>query len=171
MLDLNVIVAKDSIYGLEFTPRFGYDATPTFLYEVVTDPLGEFLGDIAHGTLRGVNLASDNFAGAIRVTIPPWPSERYHAEENIPIRGLTKGWERNTYLYNVKENEEGDLVSAGAWGILLLLTSSGNSIVSAMRQPLERAKELRIKNKQFRTDLVDRFKEDMKKLEVTLGVH
>src|SRR5579859_1448830 len=124
MLDLNVIVAEDSVYGLEFTPRCGYDATPTFLWELVKGGLGGFLADISRGNLRDLDLRRETFAGAVRITIPPWPTEKYTAEENVPIRGLgkPKDWQRNTYLYNVKADQDGELVTGGAWGILLLLT-------------------------------------------------
>jgi phosphoribosylamine-glycine ligase len=170
MLDLNVIVAKDAVYGLEFTPRFGYDASPTFLWELVRGDLGSFFSDLAHGQLRDVDTVEDTFAGAVRVTIPPWPSEKYTAEENIPIRGLTTK-DKDVYLYNVKADKDNELVSAGAWGILALLTHRAGTVNGAMRGPLERCKELKIKNKQFRTDLAERFNEDLAKLEVLNAVY
>lgn len=165
MLDLNAIVTKDVVYGLEFTPRFGYDAAPTFLWELLRSDLGDFMRDLARGTLRDVDVSGDVIAGALKVSIPPWPTERHIAEENVPIRGLANGWEDETYLYNVKWDKDNQLVSAGAWGILMLLTHRAGTISGAMRQPLTRAKDLKIKNKQFRTDLAERFKEDLDVLE------
>jgi phosphoribosylamine-glycine ligase len=165
-LDLNAIVAKDSIYGLEFTPRFGYDATPTFLWELVRGDLGDFFSHVARGDLRDIDVATDTFGAALRVTIPPWPSEKHTAEENVPIRGIDteRNWFNNTYLYNVKADDEGNLVSAGAWGILVLLTHHATTVSGSFRPLVERAGELKIKNKQFRTDLAERFKQDLSEL-------
>lgn len=173
MLDLNVIVAKDAIYGLEFTPRCGYDATPTFLWELIDGGLGDFLADVARGNLRDFSTRDQTFAGAVRITIPPWPSEKYLAEENVPIRGLGKAseWQRNTYLYNVKADRDGELVSAGAWGILLLLTHRAQRITTSLNPSLKRAADLKIKNKQYRTDLAARFLDDVEKLEAFGGIH
>jgi phosphoribosylamine-glycine ligase len=170
MLDLNVIVAKDTVYGLEFTPRFGYDASPTFLMELVRGDLGDFFSDIANSRLRDVDTIDDAYAGAVRVTIPPWPTEKYHAEENVPIRGLAAK-DKDVYLYNVKADKDNELVSAGAWGILALLTHRAGTVNGALRGPLERCKELKIKNKQFRTDLATQFNADLAKLEVMNAVY
>src|SRR6266576_3041225 len=47
MIDLNTIVTDGELYGLEWTPRFGYDACAT-LYSLFTDnTLGDFLGAVA----------------------------------------------------------------------------------------------------------------------------
>lgn len=170
MIDLNAIITPKQVYGLEFTPRFGYDASPTFLWELVNNDMGQFFADIARGTLQDIDMQTGVYAGALRVTISPWPMEKYCADENVPLRGLDKKYDKDTFLYNVKKDpESGNLVSAGAWGILLLLTHQASSINGCLRKPLERAKELKIKGKQFRTDLPERFKEDLEKLEAAVG--
>ena len=163
MLDLNVIVTKRRVYGLEFTPRFGYDASPTLFWELVRGGLGTYFEAAARGEVGGLDLRN-GFAGAVRVSIPPWPTEKYHAEENVPIRGLTREQEQEPYWYNVKRNESGDLVSAGAWGIIGLFTAHSSSPESAVKKPLEIVKGLKLKNKQFRTDLHKRFADDLEKL-------
>ena len=166
MLDLNVIVTKTGqLYGLEFTPRFGYDASPTLLWELVKGGLGSFLANAARGQQRMLDLR-EGFASGIRITIPPWPSEKFTAEENVPIRGIED--EEHLYLYNVKKNDSG-LCSAGAWGIIGLFTAHSNNPVRVFQRPLENCKSLRLKNKQYRTDLAKRFAEDLEALE-TAGV-
>ena len=167
-IDLNVIVSETGIYGLEFTPRFGYDATPTLLWEVVNTGLGEFLANMARGQMQEVDLY-DGFGAALRVTLPPWPSEKYLAEDNVPIRGLRPSDERHTYLYNVKLDDKGELCSAGAWGILMLITGRYGTINGALASPLEAAETLRVKNKQFRTDLAKVFTRDLSELEALIG--
>jgi phosphoribosylamine-glycine ligase len=125
--------------------------------------LGDFLADIARAQLRQFSVREDGFGAALRVTIPPWPTEKHHAEENVPLRGLPTS-DKHVYYYNVKRNEAG-LASAGAWGILLLLTGFGDTPGRALAQPSKMAKELRIKNRQYRTDLVKAFEADLEKLE------
>jgi phosphoribosylamine-glycine ligase len=166
MLDLNVIVTKDGrLFGLEFTPRFGYDASPTLLWELVKGGLGSFFADAARGTVSMLDLR-DDFASGLRVTINPWPTEKHTAEENVPIRGINdKVAEDHLYLYNVKSDNHGNLCTAGGWGIIGLFTAHSTDPVRAFQRPLEDCKSLRLKNKQFRTDLAKRFKEDMEALE------
>jgi phosphoribosylamine-glycine ligase len=169
MLDLNAIVAKRKIYGLEFTPRFGYDATPTLLFELVRAGLGEFLEAAAGGQIGGIDVRS-GFAGGVRVTIPPWPTEKHQAESDIPIRGLTDNEIRDTYWYNVKRSsEDNSLVTAGAWGIVGLFNSHSSDPRRALDKPLDVIDRLKLKNKQYRTDLGKVFAQDLDKLE-ELGV-
>ena len=164
-LDLNAIITpRGDVFGLEFTPRFGYDATPTLLWELVKGGLGRFFADAARGQQRMLDLR-DDFAGALRVTIPPWPLEKYTAEENVPIRGIDDKMARDhLYLYNVKQDDAGNLCTAGAWGIVGLFTWHSSDPVRVFQRPLEAAKALRLKNKQYRTDLAKRFADDIEAL-------
>lgn len=166
MVDLNAIVTeKGEVYGLEWTPRFGYDATPTLLYELVDGDIGQLFADIARGQYGSATppLRQETFASAVRLTIPPWPSEKFHADEGVPIQGVDEDALRHTYLYNVK-SVENELVSAGAWGILLLFLGRGATLGRSFSKPYEFAKEARIPNKQYRTDLLAQFREDMEKI-------
>lgn len=169
MCDLNTIVSPKGIYGLEFTPRFGYDASPTLFWELIEGDLGDSFAELARGTLREVSTRS-GFAGAVRITIPPWPTEKYTAEENVPIRGLNDDWEKSTYLYNVKSAREdpSDLRTAGAWGIVLLCTGYSVNPSRALDKPLDACKAVRLKNRQFRTDLAKQFEDDLEKLEAVI---
>jgi hypothetical protein len=139
-------------------------------WELVEGGLGSFFADVARGQLGSVS-CRDGFAGALRVTIPPWPTERHTAEENVPLRGVDKRTlKESMYLYNVKTDESGELSTAGGWGIVCLFTGCSSNPLRALARPLEAAKSLRLKNKQFRTDLAKRFAEDIEKLE-SAGVH
>jgi phosphoribosylamine-glycine ligase len=153
------------VYGLEFTPRFGYDASPTLFFELIQNDLGSFFEAAARGRIAKLDLR-EGFAGALRVTIPPWPTERYHAEENVPLRGIDeKTMERSLYLYNVKRDDNNNLCTAGAWGIVGLFTSHSSNPERALAWPLDACKELRLKNKQYRTDLGKQFVKDIEELE------
>jgi phosphoribosylamine---glycine ligase len=167
-LDLNTIVAEDGIYGLEFTPRFGYDATSTLLWQLIRGDVGHFFDDIARSSF-GTNspqIQYDRFAAGLRLTIPPWPSEKFTAESGIPIFGLaSEDIKNDVYLYNVKRGDITELETAGIWGILMLLTGAGKSISDSFEKPYEMAEALHVSNKQYRTDLVEQFEEDFAQLE------
>ena len=172
MLDLNVIVSRRRIYGLEFTPRFGYDAAPTLLFELVRGGVGAFLETVARGQVDRLDLR-DGFAGGIRLTVPPYPTEIIHntinceAEENVPIRGIDD--DRDIYWYDVKKDSEGNLVTSGAYGVIGVFSAHSADPRHAVAKPLEPLRALKLKNKQFRTDLHNVFVNDLEKLE-TIGV-
>ncbi len=54
MIDLNTIVGDSKLYGLEWTPRFGYDASAT-LYSCFNEGIGDFFGEIASGGNPDIN--------------------------------------------------------------------------------------------------------------------
>lgn len=169
MIDLNAIVRDDGLYGLEFTPRFGYDAAPTLLMRLLDMEVGQFLADMAVGNHFDNVLKPDLFAGAVKITIPPWPTEKYHAESGIPIRGVEDL--DDFYWYNVK-SEDGRLYSAGAWGIIGLALGRSTSVDGAFSRPYRLAEGLRLQDKQYRTDLAKQFSKNFEELEaLTSGLH
>jgi len=164
MLDLNAIVSFESgdILGLEWTPRFGYDASPTILLGLLDGDLGRFLSDVAkrqYGS-SSPKFFDDRIASGIRVSVPPWPSEQFCAEQNLPIFGLPD----EHYLFNVKAGNVTQLATSGAWGILACVIGTGSTVKKAFKKPYEVVKELYVSNKQYRTDLVGQFEEDFEKL-------
>jgi phosphoribosylamine-glycine ligase len=162
-IDINSIVNEENFFGLEFTPRFGYDASPTLAYELLDMEIGQFLADVGMDRyIPDTALIHDRFAAGVKITIPPWPTEKHHAEAGVPIRGFDPG--DNIYWYNVAKMDN-RLYSAGAWGIIGLTLGSGNSIKSSFRRAYEIAERLRIQDKQYRNDLADEFKISLSELE------
>jgi hypothetical protein len=158
------------VYGLEFTPRFGYDATPTLLWQLISGDVGHFLSDISRRQYGSNSPAikGGGFGAGLRLTIPPWPTEKYNAEADIPIFGLGANAIKDTYFYNVKKGDRTALASAGVWGILALFTGSGDSVKKAFKVPQRLAEDIHISNKQYRTDLVEEFEKDLEQLEQVL---
>ena len=161
MIDLNAIVREDGLYGLEFTPRFGYDAAPTLLFELLQMEVGQFLADVAGGVVIDDPLRQDSYAGAVKISIPPWPTERYKAESDVPIRGIEDL--DDFYWYNVKYSD--GLASAGAWGMIALALGRSTSVRGAFAKPYRLAEGLRLQDKQYRTDLARQFSSNMEELE------
>ncbi len=155
-IDLNTVVNKEGVWGLEFTPRFGYDALPALL-ELVEGGIGGTIAAMARGEVPTSLPLVDRKAAGLRISIPPYPSEHFHPDEGIPIRGLTREDRDHLYFFDVKLNDANHLVSTNAFGAIVTVTGSGEGITDAFVGPMEIAKRAKIPQKQYRTDLVNVF--------------
>jgi phosphoribosylamine--glycine ligase len=168
-IDLNAVVNESGVYGLEWTPRMGYDATPTYL-TLVEEDLGEFFANMAKGTPSD-NISTDlSYAGAIRISIPPYPmevksgvdTERLSPNEGIPIQD----WEDdqgNLYFYEVMM-ENDILVHSGGTGVIALALSKSDKLEDLLDQPYDIADRIKIPDKQYRTDLQKTLEEMVKEV-------
>jgi phosphoribosylamine---glycine ligase len=153
MIDLNTIVSATQLYGLEWTPRFGYDASYT-LYSLISSDLGNFLTAIGSGAQPYLE-TSGRFASAVRISIPPYPSEILgkHPEE-IPIEGIEEHeCVKDCYLYDACLDESGSLVTAGVSGLIAVPTAIGSSISESFSRLYGKVDRIQIPNMQYRTDL------------------
>ena len=162
-IDVNVIVSKDGPYALEFTPRFGYDATPTLAYELLGGDVGGFLWTVATKAKPFFDV-KEGFAAGLRMSIPPWPNQKYEAQQGIAINGLHGSDYDHFCPMNVME-QDGQLATAGAWGILGVLTGYGKTIQEAFDTPYKIAKRMEVPQKQYRTDMADYFTKRYRKIQ------
>ena len=161
-IDVNAVVNEDGVYGLEFTPRFGYDAFPTLLHSLSDFDFGVFLGDCARGTECNVRL-SPGFGAGVRLSIPPWPNEKYHNEDCISLRGFDDDARESFYPYGVVlEGEE--LKSSHGVGILGVMNYEGRSIGQAFACVYHQIQKLKIPGLQYRTDLTEQCLKDYREL-------
>lgn len=168
-IDVNTVVSTDGdIYALEFTPRFGYDAFPAFLVGLVENDFGAFINDSVRGDAPSLQLR-DGYAAGVRLSIPPWPSEDFHAKSGIPIGGLRDSGFEWFYPYEVSK-QDSVYVSSGGWGILGVVVGHGSSIEEAFEESYKHIRRLRIPDVQYRTDLAEGFKKDITKLKLALEV-
>ncbi len=157
-IDLNTIVNERGVYGLEFTARIGYDATPTLL-TLVREDIGQFFYDIACGQEYDDIDIDNEYAGSIRVTVPPYPIdtkkmnllEKVSPSKNLPIFGYEE-YSENIYMYDVKLGDE-KLVHASGSGVICLAIGTGNNPEESLILPNEIVENLVIPDKQYRTDL------------------
>lgn len=152
MIDLNTIVTDSKMYGLEWTPRFGYDASAT-LYSCIEN-LGNFMGAIASGAQPELSY-THSFAAAIRLSIPPYPTEiKNKHPENIPIEGIEEDdIPKNTFLYDCCLGDNDELVTVGISGLVAVPIAVGNSGEQAWSKVTERVGKIQIPDCQFRGDL------------------
>jgi phosphoribosylamine-glycine ligase len=159
-IDVNTIVADDGsgAYALEFTPRAGYDATPT-----LTLGLAGY-GDAVAAALNGEDrLPLDkrpwDFLAAVRCWIPPYPFEstspKFNGELYDQIRGVPiEGWDisnRNVVLYDAMQ-VNGNLQVAGTSGVVYMAIGSGRTVEQASAECYKHIEDVQVPNLGFRTD-------------------
>ena len=158
-IDLNAVVNDAGIWGLEFTPRFGYDATPTQMF-LFKDEIGKFFSDIARGQLQDEMPLSDKFAAAVRFSIPPYPldppkvSDIQEVRPNvgIPIRGLTEKNAGSLYFYEVIE-KDGQLQHSPGIGLIGAAVGVADHPCRAVDDAYGVLQSLEVPEIQYRTDL------------------
>ena len=148
-LDINCIISEGGLYGLEFTPRFGYDAFPTLLYALCEFDFGDFIETCSRGDMPSVSL-KDGFAAGVRLMIPK------DAQSSAEIRGLELEDLGHFYPYSVSMS---DLViqSVGKGGDLGVLTGFCHTVSGAFSVVYDLVGKLQVKDLQYRSDLADVF--------------
>lgn len=161
-IDLNTIVTKNKIYGLEWTARFGYDAIWALLTGLKMRVSNLIVG-IANGTIKSMNLGSDPTA-AIRITVPPYPNETYNAGlRGTPILGVTPNNKSHIFLADVMR-KDGRLEVAGTDGFVGVVTAHAQTPSKALGRALRTIAELEVPNIQYRIDAGQRAERDQAKL-------
>lgn len=157
-IDLNAILAGDELYGLEWTPRFGYDAMPTFL-QLIEGEVGNLISDVVRGQAKGMKLSS-KIAGGLRLSIPPYPLEPNTAYEvrkvspnlGVPIRGVDEKYLKNLYFFEIMQDED-KLVHSDGTGVIFVASDLGDTVEESLVVPYKIAEDVKIPDKQYRTDL------------------
>lgn len=154
IIDLNTIVTEDKVYGLEWTPRFGYLCCPTIAH-MYGFGYGNLLFDIASGSSPQIKW-SHRFGAAVTMTVPPYPTEiRIPKGKGIPIEGIDPASLQELteiYLFDAMvENKK--LVTSGNYGYIGAILSGSNSIEGAFGTIEHRMEKIQIPNCQYRTDV------------------
>lgn len=159
-MDVNAVVNDEGVWGLEWTPRFGYDAMPT-LIKMIQGGVGKFLSDVARGQASMMQVV-DQLAAAVRVTIPPYPLEPSKVEDvqkvcpnlGVPIRDIPEDKHDRFYFFEVMK-EEDELVHSVGTGVIADVVGFGEDCYEAFEESYEILEEICLPNKQYRTDLAE----------------
>ena len=162
-IDVNCVVNKGGVYGLEFTPRFGYDAFPTLLHSLCDWEFGVFIADLACGSSNSARLM-EGFGAGVRLSIPPWPNEKYHNEDCVKLQGFDEDAREYFYPYGVQLAED-ELTSSHGVGILGVMNYEGRSIGQAFACVYHQISKLKIPNLQYRTDMTEQCLKDYRELQ------
>jgi phosphoribosylamine-glycine ligase len=151
-LDINCIVKDGEPYFLEWTARFGYSAIYAFINGIGMG-FGDFLESLAIG----------NWLGALRICIPPYPSEECKESENQPVSGI----EDDEYIFPLDIKKSDDMyLTAGYDGIVCEVTDTSDSLPGLWESIYRTADKLQIPNKMYRTDAMTNAKERVDSLGV-----
>lgn len=151
MIDLNTIATPHGLYGLEWTPRFGYDASAALL-QIYSGNFGEAIYRIATGQIPESSWRAE-FCAGVRLSIPPYPSEiRGKHPAGITVSGIDEEDYDKTFMYDL-ELQKNELVTAGHSGLIAVPMGTGNSIAEAFDEVDNRIKRIKMPQMQYRTDI------------------
>lgn len=168
-MDLNTIVDKEKIYGLEFTPRFGYDALFVFL-EMYGGRLSNLFHGVSSGKLNSIKFRSPLGIG-VDLSVPPNPMTNVKSDiyKDIPIIGLTPELLKHTWLSDVYK-KDGKYVVAGNGGDVMCVTARGENMDSysplrdATRRVYRTISNITVPDMMYRKDIGQRVEGDKAKL-------
>ena len=154
MVDLNTIVTEGGVYGLEWTPRFGYEGTCN-LVNLLPIPFGDFLYDIAIGKAPVIAGPKHKFVSTIRISVPPYPyADTNRRKMQVPINGLDTSDLSSFILYDAQM--EGDqLITSGTYNAIGAPIAGGVSIPESFDKAKEIIKALQIPDLQWRNDICE----------------
>jgi phosphoribosylamine-glycine ligase len=152
MLDLNTIVTEGGAYGLEWTPRFGYEGTCN-LTRLLPCGFGDFMLGVATGHAPTLASPKARFAATIRLSVPPYPNaESSRKHEHVPISGIDLDHLERFVLYDVMLDGD-QLVTGGTYQVIGSPIGCGETIESAFEEVDAVIKALKVPNLQYRNDI------------------
>lgn len=152
-IDLNTIVTPDTAYGLEWTPRFGYEGTPN-LVPLLPIEFGEFLHRVATGQSVTIAQPRAAFSATIRCAVPPYPNAEDHRKKLVvPVHGIDLTHLERFFLDDVRMAEDGALETTGAYNHVGSPICTGESIHEALDACEHVLKGLDVPDLMWRNDL------------------
>ena len=171
-INLNTIVNDDGIWPLEFTCRFGYPGFPILdsLHRCGWDQI--FRSLIARDGKRFPTWGG--YSVGVVMTVPPFPYMHGYDElgKGSPIcfaAGMTRD-DCDALHYGEVDMRDGQLVTAGMIGYIMVVTGVADSIEAARRVAYDRVRKVMIPNARYRNDIGQRLIEhdmaEMRRLEL-----
>lgn len=162
-VDVNCIVTPLTAYALEPTLRLGYDAIEA-LTEGLTEPLGNFLFEVALGIRKEVPLRSGMFM-AVRISVPPWPmAEPKEEDAGRPLHGISEEALRHVFLTDIMRDNNGNFVYAAGDGVVFKVTAYGKDVKETKSRVERSLEKTHMHDMQYRTDIGDRVRGDLAQL-------
>ena len=168
MIDLNTIATDTTVYGLEWTPRAGYEALCN-LTQLIPIEFGEFLYHVAAQKKLPPLVPRHAFSASIRLYIPPYPvlGPARLFKKDVPIDGLTEKMLPGCYLYDAKVNPDSEkFVTAGVSGWICCPMGTGETIGGAFEEVKQQIGLLRIPDLSYRNDVPESVARRYRELEV-----
>lgn len=168
-LDVNAIWTPSGPFGLEFTPRFGFDAIQGFLRTLDVSP-ATFLRDLQG--LSSVPARDAQLSMAVALSTPPYPVETEDVPK-VPILGVTpQDLREMVYSYDMMFDPEiGMYTTSGAYNWVCSITDNDESFERLRRRIYKKVDTIEVADKQFRSDIGDRFLTDLRKVTQWIGAY
>ncbi|MDP9202711.1 MAG: phosphoribosylamine--glycine ligase [Gemmatimonadota bacterium] len=169
-INLNTIVNEEGVWPLEFTCRFGYPGFP-ILDSLQLCGWDTIFRALVHREARDFPTRTGYSVGVV-ITVPPFPySHQYEAlGKGRPIC-FTKDLDecdRQSLHYGEVDIQNGQLVTAGMIGYVMVVTGVAETIEAARARAYERVRKVVIPNSRYRNDigvrLIDRDLDEMRRL-------
>lgn len=154
-VNINTIINEEGIWPLEFTCRFGYPGF-AILSALFAEGCGTILQRIGAGSSTPM-ATHDGYAVGVVLSVPPFPYHHGYDDlsKGMPIclpEDLTAE-ERMHLHYGEVRLDEGQLVTAGQVGYIMVVTGRGATIEDAQRAAYELAGKVALPNVRYRNDI------------------
>jgi phosphoribosylamine--glycine ligase len=157
-INLNTIVNEEGIWPLEFTCRFGYPGFPILdaLHMDGWDDL--FTRMIARDSTTFRTF--DGYSAGVVMTVPPFPYSEGYEELGkgmaISFREDISVEDRDSLHYGEVALRDGQLVTAGMVGYVVVVTGRGTTIKTARKSVYDIVEKVVIPNARYRVDIGER---------------
>ncbi len=161
-INLNTMVNGEGIWPLEFTSRFGYPGFPILsaLHDETWDSIFSAMIARERTSIR----THPGLAAGVVLTVPPFPYPDGYAElgKGMPIvfdESMT-GDDRDALHFGEVTLVDGQLVTAGMIGYIMVVTGVGDTVERARHAAYERVGKIAIPKMRYRNDIGSRFETD-----------
>ncbi len=154
-INLNTIVNDDGIWPLEFTCRFGYPGFPILdsLHRCGWDDVFRALISRRAETVP----THDGYSVGVVITVPPFPYalgyESLGKGRPICFADDLSATDRDELHYGEVDMRDGQLVTAGMIGYIMVVTGVADTIEAARSSAYERVRKVVIPNARYRNDI------------------
>jgi Phosphoribosylamine-glycine ligase len=154
-INLNTIVNEDGIWPLEFTSRFGYPGFP-ILDSLHAEGWGSIFAAMVRKTRTTIETRPGYSVGVV-LTVPSFPYSRGYADlgKGMPIcfRESLTNVDMDSIHYGEVALQNGQLVTAGTIGYIMVVTGLGETVEQARREVYGRVDKIVIPNCRYRNDI------------------
>jgi phosphoribosylamine-glycine ligase len=153
-IDLNSIVTEGDLYGIEWTPRFGYEGTCN-LTRLLPMDFGDFLYAVAVGETPAMAAPKARFAATVQLSVPPYPNcEAVPAKKwpQVPVKGLDLEHLEGFFLRDVMLVDN-TLVTCGRYNCIGTPIGISESLGGAFDEVQIAIDRLEVPNLQYRNDI------------------
>lgn len=144
-LDMNIIIADNGPYFLEFCARFGYPEHPTIFFTLAKIPLGELFAKMIDGDVKDFY---DNFRYGFGAGITLYNDR---PKKGLPLH-IPEDVEKHFFHFDSYKRGDKHLL-AGFDKEVGMMTGHGFTIMDAAEEAISNAKKVAFPNRAFRTDL------------------